>query len=52
MIRIIFYVSFVILSVVNSFAQLKTEELNLNNGVIQLPGTLISVHQTLKMLLF
>lgn len=40
MIRIIFYVSFVILSVVNSFAQLKTEELNLNNGVIQLPGTL------------
>ena len=40
MIRIIFYISFVILSVINSFAQLKNEELNLNNGVIQLPGTL------------
>lgn len=40
MIRIICYVSIFILSVVTSFAQLKTEEVNLNNGVIQLPGTL------------
>ena len=40
MIRIIFYISFVLLSALPSFAQLKTEEVNLNNGVIQLPGTL------------
>ncbi|PQJ74203.1 alpha/beta hydrolase family protein [Polaribacter gangjinensis] len=40
MIRIICYVTIFILSVVTSFAQLKTEEVNLNNGVIQLPGTL------------
>jgi len=40
MIRIILYISFVLLSALPSFAQLKTEEVNLNNGVIQLPGTL------------
>lgn len=40
MIRIICYVTIFIISVVTSFAQLKTEEVNLNNGVIQLPGTL------------
>lgn len=38
MIRIL--VSLFIFSTVACFAQLKTEEINLNNGVIQLPGTL------------
>lgn len=40
MIRMIFYLSIILLSIATSFAQLKTEEINLNNGVIQLPGTL------------
>ena len=40
MIKIITYIAFSICCLATSVAQVKSEEINLNNGVIQLPGTL------------
>lgn len=40
MIRFITYLFVLILSIAASFAQIKSEEITLNNGAIQLPGTL------------
>ena len=40
MIRFIFYITFLVFGVVSSFAQLKSEEILINNKSIQLPGTL------------
>lgn len=40
MIRFITYIFTLILSVTTSFAQIKSEEIIINNGTIQLPGTL------------
>lgn len=40
MIKIITYIAFSICCIATSLAQVKSEEINLNNGVIQLPGTL------------
>lgn len=40
MIKIITYIALAICCMATSFAQVKSEEINLNNGVIQLPGTL------------
>ena len=38
--KIIYCITFTFFCAASSFAQLKLEEINLNNGVIQLPGTL------------
>ncbi|WP_445756497.1 alpha/beta hydrolase family protein [Polaribacter sp.] len=38
--KIIYCITFTFFCAASSFAQLKFEEINLNNGVIQLPGTL------------
>jgi pimeloyl-ACP methyl ester carboxylesterase len=40
MIKVILYIAITVFTAITAFAQIKTEEINLNNGVIQLPGTL------------
>jgi hypothetical protein len=40
MTRIILYIAIFLITAISSFAQVTSEEINLNNGVIQLPGTL------------
>jgi uncharacterized protein len=40
MIKVILYTAITVFTAISAFAQIKTEEINLNNGVIQLPGTL------------
>lgn len=40
MIKVILYTAITVFTAISTFAQIKTEEINLNNGVIQLPGTL------------